>query len=349
MTALHTPAAEQSPPAPSFPNLPGRESIPGLIWAFRVHTDGTPEELPVEQPIDDRHDGWLWLHFNLADARAQLWLASEAGLAPAAANLLLSSDHHQQLHAKDACVYGVISDIVRQFDHATDQIGHLHFVMTDRWVISGRHHTLHAIEATRQALREGRRLTSMAALLETIVEHVADAIDGVVDKLGDELDRIEDRVVDDTLRDERSKLGRLRRTAVRLHRQLAGLRSLFHRIERNGTLSSTPLLQVATTALVQRLDGLDHEVIAMRDRAHLLQEGVSGKLAEESARNLQVLSILTALLLPPTLITGVFGMNVKGLPFTEDTTGFLWALVLIALSSASAYWLLRRMGIARRD
>ncbi len=87
--------------------------------------------------------------------------------------------------------------------------------------------------------------------------------------------------------------------------------------------------------------------MAMRDRALLLQEEVSGKLAEESARSLKLLSVLTALLLPPTLVTGVFGMNVKGLPFTEETTGFLWAMAIIVCSSGLAYWLLRRVGIAR--
>jgi len=44
-------------------------------------------------------------------------------------------------------------------------------------MISGRRHALHAVEATRQTLRSGRPLTCVAALLETIVEHIADAID----------------------------------------------------------------------------------------------------------------------------------------------------------------------------
>src|SRR5882724_4335685 len=44
--------------------------IPGLVWAFRIHSDGSPESLAVDQPIEFTHDGLLWLHFNLADARA---------------------------------------------------------------------------------------------------------------------------------------------------------------------------------------------------------------------------------------------------------------------------------------
>jgi len=52
--------------------------------------------------------------------------------------------------------------------------------------------------------------------------------------------------------------------------------------------------------------------------------------------------------IPATLITGVFGMNVKGLPFTDDDTGFLWAVGIVAAASAVTIWTLRRLGVLRR-
>ena len=50
------------------------------------------------------------------------------------------------------------------------------------------------------------------------------------------------------------------------------------------------------------------------ERAKLLQEELAARLAENTGRNLYVLSILTAVLLPMTLVTGIFGMNVADLP-----------------------------------
>jgi zinc transporter len=47
------------------------------------------------------------------------------------------------------------------------------------------------------------------------------------------------------------------------------------------------------------------------------------------------------------LMTGLFGMNVKGLPFVDTETGFLWALLLILFSSALAYLVMKRIGILR--
>jgi zinc transporter len=322
--------------------------IPGLVWAFRIHSDGSPEALPVDEPIPFAHDGLLWLHFNLADARALQWLASAELQTPAQArSLLLSNDNHQQLHATDDSVYGVISDLVRDIADATEETGYLRFMMTDRVLISGRHHALCAVDATRRALEGGRRIESIAALLETIVENVADAMDRISERIAQTLDEIEEQVLSDDATDLRQKLGRLRRSCVRLHRQLSGLRIVFHRLEQKNPQDLKPALRLRAGKLAQRLDDLDHTIIEMRERSRLLQEELHLKIEQQGNNSLRVLSVLTAILMPPTLVTGIFGMNTKGLPFTDLDTAFLWASLLMVLSSFAAYLIMKRIGIIR--
>jgi zinc transporter len=40
-------------------------------------------------------------------------------------------------------------------------------------------------------------------------------------------------------------------------------------------------------------------------------------------------------------------MNTKGLPFTELDTAFLWASLLMLLSSLAAYLIMKRIGIVK--
>jgi Mg2+ and Co2+ transporter CorA len=79
----------------------------------------------------------------------------------------------------------------------------------------------------------------------------------------------------------------------------------------------------------------------------LLHDEVATKLAEQTNRQLYVLSILTALFLPPTLVFGIFGMNTGGLPLTQNPTGTVIALVLGALASLVVWLMLRRVDIRR--
>lgn len=323
-------------------------AVPGLIWAFRIHHDGVAEPLAINKPIDLDREGLIWLHFNLVDHRVMSWLDEHPlDVPPAALALFRAHDGYQQIHTARDCVYGILSDLTLAIDQPTEDSAPLHFIMTDRLVISGRHSPLCSMERTQQALKGGFRIGSAAQLFEAMVEHIADAIDQLSNRLSVSLDEIEERATSDDHADLRKGLTTLRRTCVRLHRQLSGLRVIFLRLERDGTEALNPALRLRAGKLAQRLDDLDHAIVAMRERSRLLQEELHLNLEAQSNASLRTLSIMTAFMMPPTLITGVFGMNTKGLPLTDVESGFLWAMLLLAASAGLAYFVMKRTGIIR--
>ncbi len=60
-------------------------------------------------------------------------------------------------------------------------------------------------------------------------------------------------------------------------------------------------------------------------------------------RRLLTLSLLTAAILPPTLVTGFFGMNTKDLPFQDIPGGTWYAFAIAAAAGALTYWALQRL------
>jgi zinc transporter len=275
-------------------------------------------------------------------------LKSASDLPASARELLIAADEHQQFHASEDCLYGVFADLVCMLDGVTEEIGYLHFVMTERVLVSGRRRMLNTAKETCKALRNGHKVSGPAALLDMMVEHIVDAVDHYADDFARKLDHIEERILADHLGEGVQSLGRIRLTAVRLHRQLASLRSLIHRFQLDRGQPSNPALRLETARLSQRLDWLDTEIVALRDRAHLLQEEVTIKTAGQTNRNLHVLAIVTTIFLPASLVAGIFGMNVGGLPLIHSEHGFLWSIVLLAGASAIVIWLLRRSGVLRR-
>jgi hypothetical protein len=69
----------------------------------------------------------------------------------------------------------------------------------------------------------------------------------------------------------------------------------------------------------------------LMDRARLLQEEIAGQLGETTNRNLYLLSIVTTAMLPITLVTGIFGMNVGGMPWLQNASGFSYVMVVMVL------------------
>jgi zinc transporter len=323
-------------------------TFPGLTFAYRFQ-DGVAEPIA---PAGLRRalaapGGWVWLHFDLTDDGARNWIVHEAAIPQRAKDILLSNDEHLVLEPIDGGVSGVFADLLRENDGQNRQLGRLRFALTDALVVSGRRNALGAIARTLEAIDAGRRFPDAVALLETIVSHFAESVVVIARELADTLDVIEDHVIDDIPGDERQQLAPVRRTAVRLHRQLAALRLLFRRWSTPGETDVPTRIGEACGRLAQCLDGLDHEIAAIQDRARLLQEEIGAKLAEATNRNLFVLTIVTAFLLPPTLVVGLFGMNVTDLPFTKEAGGFTWAAALTVVSAVAVYGFLRLLRIMR--
>jgi zinc transporter len=323
-------------------------SFPGLSFAYRFH-DGIAERI---EPGNLRHalaepGGWTWLHFSLTDDGARSWIAHDAAIPDRAKAILLSEDEHLLLEPIPGGVAGVFADLLRDAEGEKREIGRLRFALTDELVVSGRRSALGAIARTLEAIDAGKRFPDAMALLETIVSHFADSVAVIAGELADTLDLIEDHVIDDIPGDERQRLAPVRRTAVRLHRQLAALRGLFRRWSLPGQSELPTRIGEAAGRLAQRLDGLDHEIAAIQDRARLLQDEIGAKLAEATNRNLFVLTIITGMLLPPTLVAGIFGMNVTDLPFTKDAGGFPWAIGLTVASAVEVYGFLRWLRVMR--
>ena len=85
----------------------------------------------------------------------------------------------------------------------------------------------------------------------------------------------------------------------------------------------------------------------LQQRARLLQDELLAKLTDQSNRFLYVLSVMTAVLLPSTVISGLFGMNTGGLPLAESTHGF-WLITALALGiSGMVYLVVRKIGGSR--
>ncbi len=72
-----------------------------------------------------------------------------------------------------------------------------------------------------------------------------------------------------------------------------------------------------------------------------------GAAAERHANAATLLTVYSAILLPLTLITGWYGMNVNGLPAAERTRGWQWVTALmLAIAVVSWFWFVR-VGLVR--
>lgn len=324
-------------------------AIPGLVWAYRFRPGIEPcTRLAPDVQLAElqTEDGFFWLHLNLADSRVASFLENMQGLDESIKGNLTTHETHPSIVVDDGALYGTLVDFQREFDQETSDIGWLHFALGERYIITTRLQPLRSVDRLRAAIdKNPKRYSTPSHVFEGLVAEFQRSLIALVMETTEELNAIEDFVYDSTPRDERRRLAPVRRTVVRLHRHLRTVLTLMRRASAADDEEMPFGFEEIAARLTGRLESIDHDVYALQERARLLHEEVDSKLSSETNRHLYILSLMTAFLLPPTLVTGFFGMNTGALPFTEGTSGTIYAASFIVASILFAWVVLRRAGI----
>lgn len=322
--------------------------IPGIVWAYRfLPGENRCVRIAADSSIDAllEGEGWLWLHLALSDARTPALIERIATLPPSALSTLTSHDTQAAVTVSDDMVYGTLVDFERTFDAETKTIGWLHFAVTDKLIITTRLHPLRSIDRVKSAVEKSARCARPIDLFEMMVVEFQRTLISLVLELTEELNVIEDDVYGEAGHNSQPRLAPLRRTAVRLHRHLRTLLALLRRAATSEEDEVPPGFIDVAERLSDRLEAVDRDVFALQERARLLHEEIDSKLTSETNRHLYILSLMTAFLLPPTLVTGFFGMNTSSLPFADGVHGTMVAGLFIVLSMWAAWMILKRIGI----
>lgn len=81
------------------------------------------------------------------------------------------------------------------------------------------------------------------------------------------------------------------------------------------------------------------DMAGLVERIKLLQEEMTARLDEQNNRTLFTLTLVTVLALPINIMAGLFGMNVGGIPLSDDHHGFWIICVLVAAFTGFVAWL----------
>jgi zinc transporter len=205
-------------------------------------------------------------------------------------------------------------------------------------IITARHRKLMAVDDIRRQIAQGKGPKSAAEFLVALVGMLIDRMSPVLEELDETGDALEDMVVTGEWQEIREKLVTVRRQAIGLRRYLAPQREALSRLQGEslpwlGNREKLKLREISDR-VIRYVEDLD----AVRERAAVIQDEVGNRVSEQMNKNMYLLAIISAILLPLGFLTGLLGINVDGMPGSSDTpwafytvAGVMGALVVIEL------------------
>ena len=314
-------------------------TLHGLISGFAMLSDQQIQHLTGDDlnAALARPNAVVWLHFNTRVGHARDWITSCEHLPEASRRFLLDTDDRKRLERRGDCLMGVISDIRYDFglDFDPEQIAALRFHLDRGCLISTRREPCSAADQLRTEINNGGHFDSTAKLLIHLFESQVAKLNETTARVRGLLDDIEDQVLAGRMRGQHVQLGGIRRLAVRLNHHFGPEHRMLQRLCRRppdwfGEVDNMALLDV-----VEEFRELVDDLTETQERAKLLQEELATRLAEQTNNNLYILSLFTALLLPPSLVAGIFGMNVVGVPGVQDGSAMAFWWVILGMMAVS--------------
>jgi len=308
---------------------------PSFLYSCLLDREGGASDIDSASLPDWNPDkGVLWLHLDLLDAVSRRWLEEDSGLDETVVEALLAQETRPRSYLGEKGLLVVLRGVNTNPGEDPGDMVAIRMWIEPHRVISTRRRRLLSVVDMRAALTEGTGPRSSGELLAYLIGRLADRIGDFVNSIEDRVAAAEEGLVDADSTEFRQTITALRRQIATVRRFLAPQRDALDRMYRQPgpwlSSSETHELREESDRITRYLEDLD----LARERTLVLREEFLGQLAQEQNARMYVLSVVAAIFLPLTFITGMLGMNVGGLPGLESPQGFAASVLIMVVSAA---------------
>ncbi|WP_147110244.1 zinc transporter ZntB [Tateyamaria sp. syn59] len=285
-------------------------------------------------------EGYRWVHFDLTDADLPGFLHANVPAIPAAA-LTAPETRPRADRYGDGLILNLRGVNLNE-DGPADQMVAVRMWVTAQLVVTVRVRKIFALDAMRAEADSGQGPGTPMQFVSALATRLMGRVQDTVFDLSGRVDAMEDSVQDDD-QPLPTELAEERRMAIRLRRYLAPQRDAL--VALVGT--DSPLMTQGTRDLLREQANLAklnvEELEGLIARMTAVQDHHTAQAALMQGHNGYVLSIVAAVFLPLGFVTGLFGVNVAGMPGIETPWAFAALCVSLVVMTVGAVWVLRRL------
>ena len=288
----------------------------------------------------------IWIDLLQPSAEERAFVERATGLKlPDFANLS-EIESSSRLRTEQGALY-LSAPLVYRVDVDDPHTTPVGFIVTPERLITIRFETPTSFITAGQSAYAGA-CEAFVGLLEAIVDRIAD----ILERIAGELDTVSHRLFRSG-----AETGRKRRPA----RADADLRVILRRVGRSGDLASKirdSLLAIARVVpyvenngaawlpieATSRLQTLRQDIYSLSqydehltNKLQLLLDATLGLINIDQNNIIKVLTVVSVVGVPPTLVASMYGMNFKEMPELSWAWGYPYALVLILISAVGPF------------
>ncbi len=289
---------------------------------------------------------FVWVGLHEPDEAELAEVAEAFELHPLAVEDAVHAHQRPKLERYDETLFLTVKTLWYVDAEDAVETGEINLFVGADFVVSVRHGEGGALHEAR--LRLEARETVLAhgptAVVYAVCDQVVDSYEEVAAALAEDVDEVEISVFSDQRTDDAPRIYVLKRELAEVRRAVLPLRLPIGKFVAGavGGLDAEAGPYFRDVA-----DHLSRTVDAVEELDGLLSAAFDAHVARISVQqneDMRKISAGAALVVVPTLIAGIYGMNFDHMPELHWTYGYAWALLLMTGTSAALLWFFKRSG-----
>ncbi|KGA99850.1 MULTISPECIES: zinc transporter ZntB [Leclercia] len=314
-------------------------NVPDAVFAWILDGKGAARPLENDDIIDREHP--CWLHLNYTQPESADWLASTPLLPNYVRDALAGESLRPRVTRMGEGTLITLRCINGSTDERPDQLVAMRVYMDERLIVSTRQRKVLALDDVINDLKEGTGPEDCGGWLVDVCDALTEHASEFIEELHDKIIDLEDNLLDQQI-PPRGFLALLRKQLIVMRRYMAPQRDVYARLasERLSWMNDDQRRRMQDIA--DRLGrGLD-EIDACIARTAVMSDEIAQVMQESLSRRTYTMSLMAMVFLPSTFLTGLFGVNLGGIPGGAYRFGFsVFCIMLVVLIGGVAWWLHR--------
>jgi magnesium transporter len=295
-------------------------------------------------PCDPGDFQWIGIH-DPSPAELDL-IAATFDLHPLAVEDAGDSHQRPKLERYDDTLFLVLKTLWYVDEEDAVETGEINMFVGRDFVVTVRHGQGIDLAASRRDLEQRAKVLEHGpmAVLYAICDRVVDEYEKVGESLEEDVDEVEQSVFSEARTNDSNRIYVLKREIAEVRRAVLPLREPMRKFamgvdERVTPETATYFRDVAdhlqrVAEVIDNLDGL----LSTAFDAHL------ARISVQQNEDMRKISAGAALVVVPTLVAGVYGMNFDHMPELHWTYGYPFSLLLMLGASGFLLWFFKKSG-----